>query len=237
MTLRRKGDAAAGAAANLGISRATWFRHRKAGLIETPSETPKPRKLRINSTHTMKERSLDAYFTPPCAVHALMKLERLPRAIADPCCGAGAILDVLAAGHDVYGLDIQDYGWPGTVISDYLASPCPMGETAIVTNPPYRLALQFIQKALADGAPYAAFLARLNFLEGQQRRPFFEKHPPSRIWVSSARLPMMHRQGWEGKKASSNMTFAWFVWDSSPDKMRVGHFNWKELSPLSKAAE
>ena len=26
---------------------------------------------------------------------------------------------------------------------------------------------------------------------------------------------MMHRDGWEGRKANSGMAFAWFVWDRS----------------------
>ena len=26
---------------------------------------------------------------------------------------------------------------------------------------------------------------------------------------------MMHRAGWEGRKANSGMSFAWFVWDSA----------------------
>jgi hypothetical protein len=27
------------------------------------------------------------------------------------------------------------------------------------------------------------------------------------------RLPMMHRAGWEGRKANSGMAFAWFTWN------------------------
>ncbi len=26
---------------------------------------------------------------------------------------------------------------------------------------------------------------------------------------------MMHRDGWQGRKANSGMAFAWFVWDRS----------------------
>jgi hypothetical protein len=71
---------------------------------------------RINSSHSIKDRGLDAYWTPPCAVSALMRIETLPKPIADPCCGSGAILDVLSeAGHIVHGADIADYGWPATI--------------------------------------------------------------------------------------------------------------------------
>ena len=122
----------------------------------------------INSCRPKVERGLDAYFTPPEAVKALMHIERLPLSIADPCCGNGAILDVLKeAGHVVFGTDIVNYGWPHTVIRDYLAAPIIMGDVAIVSNPPYRLAEKFVRKA--DGCQYHAWLLRLNFLESIRR--------------------------------------------------------------------
>jgi len=33
------------------------------------------------------------------------------------------------------------------------------------------------------------------------------------VHVFRKRLPRMHRDGWEGRKASSGMSFAWFVWE------------------------
>lgn len=145
--------------------------------------------------------------TPRQAVLALKVIERLPKSIADPCCGTGAILDVLAeAGHIVHGADLIDYGWKGgrvTMIRDYyLAEPIEMNGVGIVTNPPYRLAEAFIPR-LADGCNYHAWLLRTNFLESVSRLALWREHPPSRIWISSRRLPMMHRQGWNGRKASS----------------------------------
>ncbi len=202
-------------------------RCRKA-VARAKAKPSKVKRGRINSTYTMEERGDDFYATPACAVQALMKIEKLPKVICDPCVGDGAIVDVLAAaGHVVSGLDIKDRGWPGTVIADYLPAPGPFG--AIVTNPPYKLAFEFIQKAVADGCPYIAFLLRTNFLEGQKRKPFFEKHPPTRVWIASARLPMMHRGGWTGRKAGSNATYAWFVWQAGAPRRPVNWFNWKEL--------
>jgi hypothetical protein len=69
-------------------------------------------RLRVNSTHSHADRGLDAYWTPPEATTALLKIESVPRSVADPACGSGAILDALkAAGHIVHGSDIADYGW------------------------------------------------------------------------------------------------------------------------------
>jgi hypothetical protein len=154
--------------------------------------------LRINARSATADHPLDAYMTPPEAVQALMKIERLPLSIADPCCGDGGLLETLrSGGHAVYGSDIADYGWPHTVLRDYLAEPVYMAEgLGIVTNPPFKLAEQLIPKAISDGAKYHAWLLRLNFLEAVRRMKFWRKCPPSRIWISSRRIKM-NRYGWE----------------------------------------
>jgi hypothetical protein len=144
--------------------------------------------LRVNSTHSHAGRGPDPYWTPPEAVRALMAIERLPPSIANPCCGSGAILAALqAAGHIVHGSDIIGYGRPHTVIRDYLSGPVAMHDVAIVTNPPYRLARKFIEKAIADHCLFHAWLLRLNFLESVGRMALWRAHPPSRVWVSSCR--------------------------------------------------
>jgi hypothetical protein len=61
---------------------------------------------------------------------------------------------------------------------------------------------------------------------------FWLNHPPSRIWISSRRLPMMHRYGWTGKEADSNVAYSWYVWDaSSDDRCKLGWFDWRDYSP------
>jgi hypothetical protein len=121
---------------------------------------------------------------------------------------------------------VYDYGWPETILQDYATAFPPPGVEAIVTNPPFKHALQWIVKSLED-APYSAFLLRSNFLESQKRLPLFRDHPPARVWISTRRAPMMHRYGWVGKQASSNMTFAWFIWDATATEKRQLHwFDW-----------
>ena len=151
-------------------------------------------RLRANARSSTELHALDFYSTPREATLALMRAERLPGSIADPACGKGAILNVLRdeGDHIVFGSDIVHYGWPYTVIRDDLAEPIVMNGTGIVTNPPYRRALQFVQKALADRAIYSAFLMRLAFLESMARKSFFEVNPPTRVHVFSRRLPMRH---------------------------------------------
>lgn len=180
------------------------------------------------STHTVEDRGLDAYFTPREAVDSLLAVEHLPDIIWEPAAGNGAIaLPLREAGHFVHCSDIADYGLPDCVREDYLTAGAPFGTLGIVTNPPFRLAADFVRKALGE-VEYCAFLLRTNFLESVERLELFRRSPPSRVWVSSRRLPMMHRLGWEGPIAPSNTCFAWFIWDSSSDVGKLGWFDWMD---------
>jgi len=81
-----------------------------------------------------------------------------------------------------------------------------------VTNPPYFLAEEFVRIGL-ERAPLVAMLLRLAFLESVKRSHLLDAGHLARVHVFANRLPMMHRDGWSGKRASSAIAFAWFVWD------------------------
>jgi hypothetical protein len=127
----------------------------------------------------------------------------------------------------VVASDLADYGFCESGI-DYLKAE-PRDVKGIITNPPFKLALEFATKAINE-VPYLALLLRTNFLESVGRLAFFREHPPSRLWISSRRLPMMHRFGWVGPKAPSNTCHAWFIWDTSSHKREFNWFDWKEES-------
>jgi hypothetical protein len=161
--------------------------------------------------HSYVERAADLYETPVCAVEALRQVERLPNYIWEPACGPGAIAKVLQAhGHTVLASDAMDYGW-GHIVEDFfsLSFCC----DAIVTNPPYQLAEEFVRHALKLSSPLVIMLLRLAFLESVRRTDILEHSGLARIHVFRNRLPMMHRAGWNGPKASSAMPFAWYVWE------------------------
>lgn len=189
--------------------------------------------MRIQSSHDHEARGLDAYFTPVEAVISLLQIEgpHLPKSLWEPAAGDGAIVRPLReAGHQVFASDIADYGLEDCRSGvDYLSAQRHADAGGIVTNPPYKLAVRFAQKAMRE-VPYLALLLRTNFLESTKRLPFFREHEPARIWISSRRLPMMHRFGWTGPRAPSNTCFAWFVWDSTASQKRiVDWFDWREF--------
>jgi hypothetical protein len=165
--------------------------------------------------HPTREHQLDCYDTPPCAVRALLKVERLPHDIWEPAAGVGNIVrELQMAGHSVMASDITACGGE-TLTIDFLNPDVAANSPCIVSNPPYRLAEEFIVRAL-DRAPLVIMLLRLAFLEGgtrsKTRALLLDGGWLARVHVFANRLPMMHRRDWSGKRASSAVPFAWFVW-------------------------
>lgn len=161
-------------------------------------------------------RGDDLYETPPVAAEALLRIEHLPGILWEPACGPGSIVRVLrAAGKKVYATDLVDYDTPDQDNAGWdflLEQQLPLGVEAIVTNPPFKNAEAFVAHAL-NLAPKVVMLLRLAFLESERRRGILDSGLLARVHVFRKRLPMMHRDGWEGKKGNSAMAFAWFVWD------------------------
>jgi hypothetical protein len=167
--------------------------------------------------HPLAERGDDLYETPSVAVDALLRVEKIPHRVWEPACGHGNIVKVLrAAGHDVLATDLVAYGDPTALYRrDFLMERLlPPGCKAIVTNPPYKLVEEFVAHAI-EICPLVIMLLRWAFYESDRRSDILEDCGLARIHCFRKRLPMMHRAGWEGRKANSGMAFAWFVWDRS----------------------
>jgi hypothetical protein len=164
--------------------------------------------------HPHAVRGADLYETPDVAVHALLRVERIPHVVWEPACGPGAIVRVLrAAGHEVVASDKHDYGCQDSRagVDFLLAHTAPRCAEVVLTNPPYRLAGEFVAHALTL-VPLVVMLLRLAFLESERRSPILDRGMHARVHTFKHRLPMMHRSGWVGPRASSSIAFGWFVW-------------------------
>jgi hypothetical protein len=197
-----------------------------------------------NKAHALAVRGHDLYETPAAAVTALMRYVKLPGTILEPSCGPGAIVRVLReAGHKVIAADLIDYGWTPDFDAqggvDFLKmQTLPRGVQAIVTNPPFKDAQQFVAHARSL-CPRVIMLLRLAFYESERRSPILDAGDLSSVLCFRKRLPMMHRAGWEGPKASSGMAFAWYVWDRNHrGPARLRRISWdrqEEPQPLTRA--
>ena len=169
------------------------------------------------NTHAapLSDRKDDLYETPPVAVEALLRVEKLPQVLWESACGPGSIVRVLrAAGHSVMATDLVDYGCDGSIarVDFLMESRAPDSIEAIITNPPFKLASEFVAHALKL-CPKVYMLLRLAFLESTRRNPILDGGHLARVHVFRNRLPMMHRHGWTGPRSTSATPFAWFCWD------------------------
>lgn len=164
-----------------------------------------------------ERRADDFYSTPEWCTRSILRHLREPELALDPCAGVGAILDVAFGGWNcsngthTEGIEIDPIRAAEASVICYDALSCSwvVGEIRpdlIITNPPYKLALEFISKALAEVAPggEVAMLLRLNFLGSQKRAGFLRANPPD-VYV----LPC--RPSFTGKGTDAT-EYAWMVW-------------------------
>jgi len=200
----------------------------------------------------------DFYATPPWAVETL--IDHLPPrcvwgggGILVPGCGKGAILDALQrsarfGGCSLRGIELNPYRARVARVghqvrcADFLKSVWTLNADMIVMNPPYKIALQFVQRSIeavekTSGSVHA--LLRLGFLASAKRRDFWQ-HNPADVMVLSRRPSYCHvftckpcdvkrvrpssvassRCPWCRKKMKLTTTdaadYGWFSWGPGP---------------------
>jgi predicted RNA methylase len=163
----------------------------------------------------------DFYTTPAWATDAILShLSPLGR-VLDAGCGEGAIMARVGAfgATDVRGVEVHEGramhadAIAYTVHGDFLALEDALnaaGEPTdlIIANPPFKLAMEFVQKALAlthgGSTGQVAMLLRLAFL-ASMKRAAFHRLWPSDVYV----LPRRPSFTPDGKTDSTD--YAWFV--------------------------
>ena len=148
----------------------------------------------------------DYYKTPEWAIKLLLQYKEFHGEIWEPACGDGAISKFLPGG--VISSDLYDRGF-GVGGVDFLNETRTVDH--IVTNPPYKIAQEFVEHSLQCARGKVAMLLKLAFLEGQRRKPFFEKTPLRTVYVFSKRVDF--GRGNEPGKGSGLLAYAWFVWE------------------------
>lgn len=167
------------------------------------------RRIGVAVDHALREPD-DFYPTPERGTKALLSVETFNGPIWEPACGDGAISRVMeCAGYTVISTDLVERGY-GVSRRDFLME-FSLAAPNVVTNPPFKLASQFMRHAWSLGAEKMAFLLRLPALEGSDRGSFFDTSPLARVWVFRSRLSM-YRRG-EVLKNGGMVPMAWFVWE------------------------
>ena len=171
------------------------------------------------SSHSAHDREIhDYYATEPRAVDKLFAVlgDTLSNNLWECACGGGhlsrRILE-LSPRSKIKNSDLFNRDFPCEVI-DFLKINQPNSFCGdIITNPPYKYAQEFVEKAIetvTEGSLVCMFL-KLTFLEGQKRRKMYDKYPPKIVYVSSDRL-WCALNGAFDNKFSSAAAYAWFIW-------------------------
>lgn len=164
----------------------------------------------------------DFYATEPKALELLLKEETFSKNIWECACGQGHLSEVLKTyGYNVLSTDLIDRGY-GRGGIDFLKCN-DLFDGDIITNPPYKYALEFVKKSLEiipEGHKAAMFL-KLQFLEGKTRRKFFDKTPPAKIYVASGRLRCAMNGDSNKYSKSTAVAYAWFIWEKGNTKPPV----------------
>lgn len=163
----------------------------------------------VGTSQNANRPTEDFYPSPPEAVEALLSVEAFTGKIWENACGDGAISKVLEAhGHDVLSTDLIDRGY-GETPHDFLTST--YTSENVITNPPFKLAEEFVRLSLQRTTRKVAILGKLQFLEGAKRKIMFESTPFKAVWVFSKRLTMT-RNG-EKMDNSGMIAFAWYIFE------------------------
>lgn len=185
------------------------------------------------SNHTDKERQADDYYaTDPIAIDKLIAKHHISsKVIFEPSCGEGHLSKRLEEkGWTVVSSDLVDRGY-GTGGVDFLkdVNKLPEDCKVILTNPPYKFALEFIKHSLEllpeDGE--CIMLLKTTFLEGKKRyKELFSKCPPKYIYQFSERLLCAKNGNFEDMKANggSAVSYCWFVF--TPNNKALPMIDW-----------
>jgi uncharacterized protein Usg len=167
---------------------------------------------------TSKGRPADEFYpTPEYATQALLDKEKFPENIWEPACGDGAISKVLINnGYSVESTDLYNHGY-GKPDNDFLKQRYIWIDYAIITNPPFKLASEFLRHAYYDleDCVKISLFCKLAFLEGITRSKLLEETHLTRVWVFRKRVTL-YREGITMKN-SGMIAFAWCVWEKGYD--------------------
>lgn len=161
--------------------------------------------------------SLDDFPTQPWGSRALCKhvIDVGGKTVLEPAANRGYMARPLAefAGA-VFASDVHDYG-AGYTVHDFLQPYLPREFDRpidwVLTNPPFRLAQQFIERGLSIAGEGVAVLVRTSFIESVGRyQNLFSNRPPQVVAQFTERLPLV--KGRVDRRASTATSYCWLVW-------------------------
>lgn len=172
--------------------------------MEIPVENTAYKKVGVYRTESVK--GTDFYPTPPEVTIALLDYFKFkPNCrILEPACGDGAMSKVLESYNQrVTSSDLRISGYGSSGV-DFLKSYDGERFNAVITNPPFSVAEEFIKKSLTL-APFVAMVLKSQYWHAKRRQDLFKEFPPAYV------MPLSWRPDFLGS-GSSLMDVIWTVW-------------------------
>lgn len=172
----------------------------------------------IGGKGTTKEtrESYDYYATDPMAINYLLKYETFDKNIWECACGQGNLSKRLEEyGYNVKSTDLIYRGFGEKESVNFLMQTEKFNGD-IITNPPYKLAMDFVLKALELSKRKVAMFLKIQFLETQKRwHNLLKFNPPSKVYVFVKRIKCYKNN--EPTSYLGAICYCWFVWDKEYD--------------------
>lgn len=185
--------------------------------------------INISATNRGSKRiDSDFYATPLSTIANFLHSYNIKNGnLLEPCAGNGNIIKAL---RQFYGYsnhitaceireeEIQNLKHNGAnevYIGDFLNYQPTTKFKTIISNPPYSIAQEIIEKCfeIADEDTEIIMLLRTAFLESKKRYNFWQKHPLNGLYVLS------QRPSFTGKGTDAT-SYAWFIWNGN-DKQEI----------------
>jgi hypothetical protein len=190
---------------------------REAGGMSTAGEISGTAARSMHLSRGYTRHIEDWYIEPSWTVDLLLDQEPFVGGVWDPACGCGTIPKTCSSrAIHATGSDIVDrgFGCRYNFLSEF--EPPLSGYANIVSNPPYRIAAEFIDRALTLASSKVAMLVQSKFPYSQRRHALFSERPPARLYFLSTRPSMPPGEELLAgtiKAEGGKLDYLWMVWD------------------------
>lgn len=203
------------------------MKDKKNGVSKTMNETKLTAAKLVGGASERKRADNDYYATPFYATKAILnEIPLCDDTILEPAAGEGHIVKILKEYYPYNEIIANDLVWRNSRFSldgiditggvDFLTYSPDRKYDTIITNPPFKYAQQFVEKALSIANHYVIMFMKIQFLETVERQKLFQEYPPKYVYVFSHRVPAWmngNETDEKGKPWASTVCYAWFVWE------------------------
>lgn len=199
------------------------------GINEPPVITPRRGNAQIAAGDAIQSETniMGVYYTPRWAIEPLLRYDSFTGTILEPSAGRGDISIVLEEygwnnnrGYSLFDITSSDlrtdddvYGIKGVdFLGDYYKEN---SFNHVITNPPFSLMTEFLNKAKKVATDKIAFLLKTNALETVTRYKYLWKEqgefPLKKVLIFIRRIKFEKPNG--EFDANSSLSHSWFIWD------------------------